>query len=152
MVRRHWISFQNVFAPLGFKAFFEKFDYLKFIRNHVAHVNDRFLSTDNREKANDYLCTLNNIVDKWMKLNESTPLIIKRSIRLTPGMRCEGMVVMMEGMSQPQIKGDFPFILNVEDNSCTSLTHESMVVFTVGGRPNPKGGTYFYACDITVIE
>lgn len=152
MVRRNWTSFQEVFAPLSFKSFFEKFNYLKNIRNHIAHINDIFLSPQNREKANEYLCTITEVIDVWMKQNVDTPLLIKRSIRLMPGMRCEGRIVMTNNMSQPKIKGDFPFVLSIEGDDCSLLTPEALVVFTVGGRPHPKGGTYFFAYDVLVIE
>ncbi len=79
LIDRNWNSFAPVFEPMGQHKFREKYTYVKSLRNHHAHNNTRFLSEEDKIKANEYLEEIGEKVNSWyqsgnkFRLSSTTP-------------------------------------------------------------------------------
>lgn len=65
LIDKYWKAFAPVFAPMGQYTFREHYNYVKSLRNHHAHNNTRFLSEDDKTKANEYLEEIGKKVNAW---------------------------------------------------------------------------------------
>lgn len=63
---KYWDTIFNKVFICNKKEFFEKYKYIKFIRNHESHNNNRYLSEDDKRKANDILNEIKKWVDSWL--------------------------------------------------------------------------------------
>ena len=61
----YWDSFSPVFGGFQRNDFFDRFAYILKIRNHHAHINARFLTEEERDKANGYLKEFKKAIDGW---------------------------------------------------------------------------------------
>ena len=65
LIDKYWSTFAPVFEPMGQYIFRERYNYVKSLRNHHAHNNTRFLSEDDKAKANEYLEEIGKKVNSW---------------------------------------------------------------------------------------
>lgn len=65
-LNEYWDSVFNKVFNSNKKEFFEKYEYIKCIRNHEAHNNNRYLSEDDKRKADDILKEIKKWVDSWL--------------------------------------------------------------------------------------
>ena len=70
-----WLTFEQIFAPISRREFFEMFNYLKFIRNHEAHLNNSFFTDEERDQANNYLKKISDHIDAWITRNGHEKLV-----------------------------------------------------------------------------
>ena len=153
LIKVYWNTFEDLFSPFSREEFFERYDYLVKIRNHVAHSNDKYLSDENRQKANQYLKEIKAKLDAWFASGTRQKLIMKNEkgeIIFLKGMTLEGIIQRDDrGRGHCMTNQDFPFPLLINDNSYVALTENigKAAQFIVGAAPdknNPKK-THYYA-------
>ena len=149
----YWNTFEDLFSPFSREEFFERYNYLLKIRNHVAHSNDKYLSDENRQKANQYLKEIKTKLDAWFASDTKQKLIMKNEkgeIIFLKGMNLEGIIQRdANGRGHSMTNQDFPFPLPIEDKSYVALTENigKAAQFIIGAVPdknNPKK-THYYA-------
>ena len=80
LIDKYWETFASVFEPIGQHTFKEHYNYVKGLRNHHAHNNTRFLSENDKAKANEYLEEIGRKVNAWY---QSKKKLIPTNVRDT---------------------------------------------------------------------
>lgn len=73
LIESNWQFFAQVFTPIDRNTFKEKYAYVLKMRNHYAHGNTRFLSDDEKRRANECLKHLGERLTEWFKSGKSFP-------------------------------------------------------------------------------
>ncbi len=131
LLNNEWLTFGQIFEPLSRQEFFEMFNYLKYIRNHEAHLNSHFFSDEERKRANDYLKLISDQIDAWAKKTGQERLVREKyksdnnCQEFEFGKEYEGEVVIEDGKwrlvlcahyPKPlRISGEAPWVYNAND-------------------------------------
>lgn len=149
---KYWNTFADIFSPLSQKVFFEKIEYVKAVRNHPAHHNDKYLSEANKKKANQYSEEIKEKLDAWLTKPDKQKLTIQaQKIPIRENDTLEGVISKAEkGFGHIITDPSFPFPLKIEDQwydkSVSNIGKKARFVV----RKNVYGR--FIADKVTIIQ
>lgn len=155
LFENYWDAVFNAVFKTCKEDFFEKYNYIKFIRNHESHNNNRYLSEKDREKANAILNEVKGWIDDWFKKGNDQDLkldvnvdkedstndssIVETGIASSvQGEKCyEGTIVLVPNDNPNKLPfknvlcDDFQYSLRVDDRSWLYVEEDDKVVFHV---------------------
>lgn len=115
----YWNSFADIFSPISKKDFFQKIEYVKAVRNHPAHHNDKYLTEKNKERAKQYSEEIKEKLDAWLTNPDKQKLTIQipqKKIIIRENDTLEGIIAKEEkGFGHIITDPSFPFDLKIED-------------------------------------
>jgi hypothetical protein len=80
LIDRNWNTFEKVFSPWSPNDFKNKYEFIKKIRNHHAHLNKNTLTDEIHKEANEYLNEIREKIEIWLKKEEN--LLIVKNVQI----------------------------------------------------------------------
>ena len=91
LLENNWHTFKDVFANCD--DFFKKYKYIVKIRNHVGHINDRYLSDNDLDKANCFLQEIKLCIDDWLTHKSDIKLELIEVFKFVEGVSYTGKII-----------------------------------------------------------